>query len=265
MTSDKIVHCEKTGKETSINNTRVLTKISSVINLKMYNNARVDNNAKIIYSDNRAPLKFYTKLYTPEDLKVILGELYATVEDEDEVEQSTNILSDEGVKNLMGSQLIKLAPYLDKGYDRIIFPDTQFFVSANDLSNFKTQSKTCDNWGIAYPSLGKKYMVKKILETKTEKQTFGYMGLLPPSFDVAMGDCSAKNPNGTSYIFRTDRNFNPVNLCSNESAVDYCGKNNCIAYYTDFMNGGKMRTLSKYTPDINAKLQNIYRFRSSNL
>lgn len=262
------VHCEMNGKETSIDKTRVLTKISGVINLKMFDNPRVDDNQKVIHSDSKPPIKFYTKVHIPLELKGILGELYATVADEDEVEQTTHILSDEGINIFMGRQLIKLIDYLNQ-YELINFPDTMFFVSANDTSNFRIQNKTCDNWGTNYPSIGKKYVVKKILETKTEPMRFGYIGLgsgvLWPGFDVAVSDVCEKNPNGTGYQFRTDKNFTPVNLCSNESAVDYCNKNNCIVYYTDFMNGGKMRILTKYTPDINAKLQNDYRFRSSNI
>lgn len=260
----KTVHCEKNGKETSIDRTRVLTKISGVINLNMFDNPKVDNSQKVIHSDSKPPIKFYTKIQVPQEMKGLLGELYATVEDEDEVEQSTHILSDEGVNGFMGSQLIKLVDYL-KQYELINFPDTMFFVSANNASNFQMQNKTCDNWGIEYPSLGKKYMVKKVLHSKTESQTFGRPGILLPGFDVAVGDCSAKNPNGTGYLFRTDRNFIPANFCSNESAVDYCDKNNSIAYYTDFMNGGKMRVLTKYTEKINKNLQNDYRFRSSNI
>jgi hypothetical protein len=197
-------------------------------------------------------------------LKQVLGELYAIVADEDEVEQSTHILSDEGINVFMGKQLIILIEYLQQ-YELINIPDTMFFVSANDTTNFKMQNKTCDNWGIGYPSLGKKYMVKKVLDSKTQSQTFGQPNILWPPFDVGVGDCSAKNPNGTGYLFKTDRNFVPINFCSNESAVDYCNKNNSLVYYTDFMNEGKMRLLTKYTESINKNLQNDYRFRSSNM
>lgn len=266
--TDKKVHCERNGKETSIDKTRVLTKMNGVINLKLFQNPEIDFEEKTIYSSNKPPIKFFTKVHTPPDLKPILGDLFVTVDDEDEAEQTTSILSDEGMNHLMGSQLIKLISYL-KDYELIKFPETMFFVSANDTSNFNTQSKTCDNWGSKYPSVGKKYVVKRILETKKESMKFGYIGLgsgvLWPGFDVAVSDVSEKNPNGTGYQFKTDNSFTSVNLCSNESAVDYCDKNNCIVYYTDFMNGGKMRILTKYTPDINAKLQNDYRFRSSNI
>lgn len=264
MQTNNTVHCEHKGNETSLDKTRLLTKISGVINLKLFDNPQIDFEKKMIYSANKPPIKFFSKLYIPTDLKPVLGDLFATVADEDELEQSTHILSDEGRKHLMGSQLIKLVTYLDK-YDVIDFPDTMFFVSADETSSFKTQTKTCENWGVEYQGLGKKYMVKKILESKTVKQTFGYTNVLLPPFDVAVSDCAANNPNGTGYLFRTDRNFIPVNLCSNESAVDYCNNNNCLAFYTDFMNGGKMRVLTKYTESINKNLQNTYRFRSSNI
>ena len=264
----KTVHCEINGNETSIDKTRVLTKISGVINIKMFDNPRVDDIQKVIHSDSKPPIKFYAKIHTPQNLKGVLGELYATVVDEDEVEQSTHILSDEGINVFMGRQLIKLIDYV-KQYELIKFPDTIFFVSANDISNFKIQNKTCDNWSVNYPSVGKKYFTKKILETITEPMKYGYIGLgsgvLWPGFDVGLSNVSEKNPNGNGYQFKTDKNFIPINLCSNESAVDYCIKNNCLAYYTDFMNGGKMRVLSKYTESINKNLQNDYRFRSSNL
>jgi hypothetical protein len=264
MQSNKPVHCEKTGVETTLDKTRVVTKISGVINPKLFENAQIDFEEKVIYSSNKPPIKFFSKIHVPADLKPVLGDLYAKVSDEDEPEQSTHILSDQGMKYLMGSQLIKLVSYIDK-YEVIHFPETMFFVSVEETSGFKTQNKICENSGVAYQGLGKKYMVKKILESKTEKQTFGYMNVLLPPFDMAFSDCSATNPNGTGYLFRTDRNFTSVSLSSNESAVDFCIKNNCLVYYNDYINGGNMRVLSKYTPDINAKLQNHYRFRSSNL
>lgn len=266
--TNKKVHCERNGKETSIEKTRVLTKMNGVINLKLFQNPVIDFEEKTIYSSNKPPIKYFTKVQTPPDLKPILGDLFVTVDDEDEPKQSTSILSDEGMNHLMESQLIKLISYL-KDYELIRFPETMFFVSANDISDFNTQTKICDNWGVNYPSVGKKYVFKKINETKTESMRFGFVGLgsgvLSPGFDVGLSDVSEKNPNGTGYQFRTERTFNPINLCSNESAVDYCRKNKCLVYYSDFMNGGKMRVLSEYTESINKNLQNDYKFRSSNL
>lgn len=261
---DRVVYCEIKGKEASIQNTRVLTRISGVVNLNLLKQPKIDFEERTIYSSGTPPIKFFSKIHVPSNLVPALGELFATVQDEDDLEQSTHILSDEGMDYFMGTQLIKLAVYL-KQYQLIDFPDTTFFVSVNAESDFKTQNKTCENWKTSYKGFDKKYFVKKILETKTESQTFGRPGILWPGFDVAVGDCSAKNPYGTGYLFKTDNAFVPVNLCSNESAVDYCSQNNCLAYYTDFINDGKMRILSKYTPSINLNLQNDYKFRSSNI
>lgn len=256
----KTVHCEINGKETTIDKTRVLTKINGVINIKLFDNPKIDNAKKIIFSDGKPPIKFFTKVHVPQELKDAIGELYATVQDEDELEQSTSILSDEGINIFMGRQLIKLIDYLGQ-YELINFPDTMFFVSANETSNFNTQNKVCENWGVTYKSVGKKYFIKRVLEKKIERMRYGYVGLgsgvLWPGFDVGLSDVSEKSPNGNGYQFKTDKNFNPINLCSNESAVDYCKKNNCLAYYTDFINGGKMRVLSEYTESINKNLQNV--------
>ena len=265
----RIVHCEMNGKATSIEKTRILTKANVIINLKRFKNPRIDFEAKTIFSSNKDPIKFLCELHIPPELKPVLGDLYATVEDEDELEQSTHILSDEGINIFMAQQFFILlrnnfTEYL-KEYETVTLPDALFFVSANEISSFKSQSMICDNWGISYPSVGKKYMIKKILETKTDTLTFGRMSVLCPGYDVAFSDCSAKNPTGTGYQFITDKNFIPTNLCSNESAVDYCIKNNCLAYYTDFVNGGKMRVLSKYTESVNKNLRNDYKFRSSNI
>lgn len=260
----KRVHCEITGKETSIDKTRVLTKISGVINLKLLDNPMVNINQKIIYSQGKPPINFFIKVRVPTELIGVLGDIYAIVSDVDELEQSTHILCDEGANVFMGRQLIKLSTHF-KNYEIINFPDTMFFVSLNDTSNFKIRNNTCENWGINYPSLGKKYMVKKVLDTKIASRTFGTLGVLLPGYDLGIDDSCAKNPQGTGYLFKTERNFTPLDFCSNESAVDYCKKNNTLAYFSDFLNGGKMRVLSKYTESINNNLQNHYKFRSSNI
>ena len=59
--SNKIIHCEINGKETTIDKTRVLTRISGVINLQMLKNPRVDLNQKVIYSDSKPPINFFIK------------------------------------------------------------------------------------------------------------------------------------------------------------------------------------------------------------
>ncbi len=55
-------------------------------------------------------------------------------------------------------------------------------------------------------------MYKKILKAKTDRQVFGYMSVLLPPYDVAVSDCAEKNPNGTGYLYQTDRNFTPINF-----------------------------------------------------
>ena len=54
----KILHCENNGNETTIDKTRILTKISGVINLRMFDNPKVDNIEKVIHSDSKPPIKF---------------------------------------------------------------------------------------------------------------------------------------------------------------------------------------------------------------
>jgi hypothetical protein len=260
----KTVHCEVTGNETSLEKTKVLTKIKGVINLRAFQNPQVDYSDKLIYSSGKPPMKYFSKLHVPSDLYGVLGDLFSVVDDEDDPDQSTALISDRGLDLFMGRQLLKLVDYL-KSYELIQFPETMFWVAADEPSEFDVRTKTCDNWGVQYISVGKKYMYKKILKSKSERQVFGYPGILLPPYDVAVGDCAEKNPNGTGYMFQTDRNFTPINLCCNESAVDYCKKQNVLVYYNDFMNSGKLRLLTEHTVSINTNLQNDYKFRSSNI
>lgn len=263
-TDAKTVHCELTGKEASLENIRVLTKMKCVINIRALNNPEIDYSDKLIYSTGKKPIKFFSKLHVPSDLYSVVGDLFSIVDDEEDPDQSTALLSQRGLELFMGRQLLKLIDYL-KTYPIIQFPETVFFVTANNPSECDVRAKTCENWGLQYVSVGKKYMYKKILRTRIEHEVFGYPGVLLPPFDVAVGDCSEKNPNGTGYMFETDRNFTSINLCCNESAVDYCRKNNTIVYYNDFINGGKLRVLTEHTVSINTNLQNDYKFRSSNI
>ena len=55
--TNKKVHCERNGKETSIEKTRVLTKMNGVINLKLFQNPEIDFEEKTIYSSNKPPIK----------------------------------------------------------------------------------------------------------------------------------------------------------------------------------------------------------------
>ncbi len=259
-----VVHCEYYGSVSSIEKTRAITKINGVINLRMFRNPIVDTSKKLIFSENKEPIKYFQKMFIPDDLKAECDDLYSWVDDPDDIEQSTAILSDKGVRYLMGSQLVKLIGYLNE-YDLIQFPDDAFFFAIDEISKFKHQIKKCDNWGIEYPSLGRKYQVKEIIHQKSEKEIWGRPGILWPGFDVRIGDCSADNPNGTGYLFATKREFMPRSFCSNESAVDYCIKNNVLVFYIDYLNKAKMRVLSPFTESININLQNPHKFRSSNI
>ena len=89
--------------------------------------------------------------------------------------------------------------------------------------------------------------------------------MLPAGFNVGISDCTENNPNGTNYAFQTDKSFKKVNLCSNESAVDFCKQNNAIIYYNDFLNKGKLRVLTSQTEEINRNMKNPYLYRSSNI
>jgi hypothetical protein len=191
-----------------------------------------------------------------------VGRLFSCVDDEDDLEQSTAIISQEGIRLYTGHQLIPFLEHINQ-YELIKIPDTMF-VSVVDR-NSSLQTKICENWNMPFKSVSKKYRFKRVIDEKREKQTFGYLGVLLPGYDVAITDCSQKNPNGIGYLFKTEKSFQLINLCSNESAVDYCIKNKCLVYYNDFLNKGNLRLLSAYTEDINTRLQNSYKFRSSNI
>jgi hypothetical protein len=142
-------------------------------------------------------------------------------------------------------------------------PNTMFVAVIDNVSNVKKLN--CQQWNIGYNSIGSKYRYKKIIKEDRQPQTFGRPGILMPGFNVAVSDCSQKNPQGTGYLFKTDDNFQQANFSCNESAVEFCQKNNCLVYYLDFLNDGKLRILTAYTQDVNKKLQNPYLFRSSNI
>jgi hypothetical protein len=258
----KTVHCEETGKPSSLSDTVVLTKINGVIAFNNLNNPQIDTDEKLIYSSGKPPIKYYSEIIVPDDLKGIMGRLFSIIDDEDELEQTTCVISPDGRRLHTEEQLIPFIDYV-KQYEVVRLPDTMFVALVDNST--KTKMQTCDNWGMEYCSVGRKYRFKKILQEKREQQTFGTPGILWPGFDVAVGDCSQKNVHGTGYLFKTDNNFQNVNLACNESAVDYCIKNKCLVYYNDFLNNGKLRILSAYTEDINRKLQNPYLFRSSNI
>jgi hypothetical protein len=256
------IYCEVTGKPSSLVDTAVLTRISGIIALNNLSRPEIDEVNKTIHSYNKPSLGYHCEIDVPNDLKSIMGRLFATVDDEDELEQSTAIISADGKRMHTGQLLVPFLEYVKK-YEVIGIPDTMFLTVIDN--NAKTLIKACDNWGTEYRSTGRKYRSKSILKEKREKQIFGQPGVLWPPFNVAIGDCSPANPNGTGYQFLTENDFHNVNLACNESAVDYCIKNKCLIYYSDFLNKGSLRILSAYTEDINRKLKNSYLFRSSNM
>ena len=96
--SSKKVHCEITGAETDINNNTALVRINGIIALKNLTNPRIDFSAKKIHSDGKPSLDFYSELMVPEDLKDFFGQVFSIIDDLDEIEKSTAILSAEGKK-----------------------------------------------------------------------------------------------------------------------------------------------------------------------
>ena len=259
----KEIHCEKTGQVSSLDDTVVLTKINGIIVSKNCNNPKIDMDKKSVYSSTSPPHKFYSEINVPNELKPIFGRIFAIVDDEDELEQSTAILSTKGKNLFTIEQLMPFMEYIDQT-EILRLPDSMFIAIIDE--NASNKYLNCENWNLSFKSIGRKYRSKRILEEKHLKIPFG----VPEEdalkkFDIEVSDWNQKNPNGTSYLFKTDNKFQNINLCSNESAVDYCINNKCLVYYNDFLNKGKLRVLTPYTENINKKLQNPYLFRSSNI
>jgi hypothetical protein len=261
-TKQRVVNCEVTGKQSSLADTSILTRINGIIAFNNLSNPQIDESTKTIHCYNKPTMTYHSEINVPDDLKGMMGRLFATVDDEDELEQSTAIISAEGKRMHTGQLLVPFLEYV-KEYELVGVPNTMFLAVIDNEA--KTVAKTCDSWGVEYQSVGRKYRFKNIRKEKKEKQIYGRPGILLPPFNVAIGDCSAANPNGTGYQFLTENDFHNANLACNESAVDYCIKNNCLVYYNDFLNKGALRILSAYTEDINRKLKNSYLFRSSNM
>jgi hypothetical protein len=256
------VHCEITGKECSLNDTVILTKVNGVIVFKNIDDPELDEDEQVIYTPTKPPLKYYSEINVPNDLKQITGRLFSIVDDEDDLEQSTAVMSFEGQGIYTGRQLVPFLEYMNE-YEMLQLPDTMFMAIIDSVANAKQAN--CENWNLPFNSVGRKYRFKRILEERKSTQTFGIPALLIPGYDVGLSDCSQKNPQGTGYLFKTDNNFVNINFACNESAVEYCIKNKCLVYYSDFLNKGSVRILSPYSEDINRKLQNSYLFRSSNM
>ena len=261
--TEKKVHCEITGAEAQINDTKALVRINGIIPLKNLINPKIDFENKVIHPDGKPPLKFYSELIVPDDLKIFFGPIYSIIDDLDDIESSTTILSEEGQNMFSGQGLIIFAKHIENGAEVIKIPETMFHAVIDTQSSFKNVE--CANWKVNYNSKGSKYRFKNIVKKMECDVEYGYPMPLFPSFDIGVSDCSDKNPKGTNYLFSTDNSYQKINLCCNESAVEFCKKNNTIVYYNDFLNKGKLRVLTSHTESINKKLQNKYLFRSSNI
>jgi len=261
-TDKKEVWCEITGKSAAISDTVSLIKINGIVVSKNLSNVEIDNANKIIYSSSHPPIEYYQEILVPNERQNVFGRLFAKVEDEDEIEVSTAIISSDGINMFTLKSLILFIQYLNKA-DVLMIPDSMFvtIISRNE----KLLKLTCENWGNEYEGVGRKFMAKKISDVRKDKLQFGVLGIMYPGWDVGINDVSQKNPQGHGYLFKTENQFNPINLCSNESAVSYCKNNNSLIYYNDFTNEGKLRILSEYTPEINSNLKNPYIYRSSNI
>ncbi len=261
--NSRIVHCEETGKQGTLDNNVLLTKIDGVIVFNNFNNPTLDSENKIIKPIDKPPIRYNFEIYVPDDLRPVFGRLFAFIEDEEDMEQSTALMSLEGQRIFSGKRIIPFIEHIKNRIEFIKLPSSVFFPVIDNTSPKKNLN--CENWGVSYYGTGNKYKYKEIIDIKIEQQRFGMPGILWPGYDVAVGDCSANNPIGTGYQFKTAGQFKSISLCCNESAVDFCKKNNCIVYYNDFLNDGKLRLLTEYTVSINQNLKNSYLYRSSNI
>ncbi len=259
----KKVHCEITGAETDIRNISGLIRINGVIALKNLRNPTIDHNKKLIHSDGKPSLKFYSEIFIPERIKNMFGSLYSIIDDVDEIEKSYAIISEEGKIIFAAQSLGLFDEHIKKGAELIKLPDHLFLSVIDTTPSFKT--KKCEIWDWEFKATGNKYRYKKLLEERSISVNFGYPMMLLPGFNTGVSDISNKNPKGTSYQFKTEQSYQKIDLCSNESAVDYCKKNNAIIFYNDFLNNGQLRALTSYTENINKNLKNHYLFRSSNI
>lgn len=259
MNNSKKVHCEITGAETTIEHTIVLVKIDGIIALKNINNPIVDFENKIIRSNGNLTLNFYSEIVVPDDLKQKFGRMFSIIDDEDDIEQSTAVMSVEGQKIYSRHKLFPYMEYITNGFNLIKIPSTMFLAVID--SRTILQTKECENWNINYKGLHGKYRFKNIIEESREQFI---PGVLMPGFNIAVSDTSDNSPNGNVYHYKTESKFNSINLCCNESAVSFCQKNNTIVYYNDFIYNGKLRVLTPYTVSINKNLQNSYLYRSLN-
>lgn len=234
-------------------------KIDGIIALKNINNPIIDFENKIIQSRGKPPLNFYSEIIVPDDLKRIIGRMFSIVNDTDDIEQSTALMSIEGQRIFSGQKLFAFMEPIINGIELFQIPLTMFYAVID--SETTLQAKKCENWDINYGGLDRKYRYKNIIEENRDQLI---PGVLKPGYDIAVSDRSCENPNGNDYHFKTEGKFYSIDLCCNESAVSICQKNNVIVYYNDFINNGKLRLLISNTVSINMKLQNSYLYRSLN-
>jgi hypothetical protein len=252
----KSVHCELSGEVATLKDLKVLTKIDGIINLKLFVNPKIDWNNKVINSDKLPPVKFYSEIEIPEYLKHFCTNLFSFVDDETQIEKSTHIISQESELSYMSKKIMNIIPYLES-YEKIQFSKSAFWVVKNVLLD----KLNCENCNIEYNSIGIKYRSSKINKIEIEKQNIKGLNL-NKGYDLAVTDCCDKYPNGTVYFYKVDFNMTPINLCSNECAVDFCDKNNSLVFIKDNLIDGNVRVLCKHTKDINLNLENEYLYRS---
>lgn len=173
---NKTVHCEITGQVTDISNTIGLAKINGILLVKNFRNPRIDLNSKLLFSDGKPPQKFYSELEIPDELKRIFGPLLSVVDDEDEIEQSTAIMSLTGRELFIGQGLIPFIKHFENDNQGVRIPDTMFHCIIDN--NVFLKNCECENWNINYKTAGNKYRFKKILKEKKEKQTYGMPNIL---------------------------------------------------------------------------------------
>ena len=231
--------------------------------LKNTNNASVDLDKMEIHSADRLPQPFYSELLVSGYAKRHLGRLFSIVNDSDDLEHSTALLSEEGRDLFFENTILPLQEHADNGAGILQIAPTVFFPIIDTRTTLRSQ--TCEFCKSEYKGLGNKYRYKLIIDEISESITFGLPGILTHGFDIAVSDCNKNNVNGTGYSYKTDGVFKQVNLCCNECAVSFCQDPGAIIYYNDFLNKGRLRVLTPLTEVINKNLGSPYLFRSLNI
>lgn len=254
------LHCEVTGEQTNLDNTFPIIKIDGIIVLNNFHNPEIDPHSRVIYSTGSPPVPFYKEIDLPEEVKKSSGRLFAKVHDKDEIEMSTSIISEKGINKFTTKNINLFKRFF---HSKIVMFPYSFCVPIIS-KNENLQEKTCINCKKKYLGVYRKYMSKRILKMKKREEEYGIMQPFPFDYDITISDVAPLHKEGYRYLFKTEKKFISVSICSNECSVQYCKQNNTLIYYNDFINKGKLRILSEYTPDINENLKNLYTYRSSN-